>query len=31
VNQGGNGAVRELVDAVLSAQGLDIQEVFSKP
>jgi 3-deoxy-D-manno-octulosonate 8-phosphate phosphatase (KDO 8-P phosphatase) len=31
VNQGGNGAVRELVDALLSAQGLDVQEVFSKP
>ncbi len=27
---GGNGAVRELVEAVLEAQGLDIQEVLAK-
>lgn len=27
---GGNGAVRDLVEAILSAQGLDLQEVFSK-
>jgi 3-deoxy-D-manno-octulosonate 8-phosphate phosphatase (KDO 8-P phosphatase) len=28
---GGNGAVRDLVDAVFLAQGLDSQDVFSKP
>jgi len=28
---GGNGAVRELVEALLDAQGLDIQEVFARP
>jgi 3-deoxy-D-manno-octulosonate 8-phosphate phosphatase (KDO 8-P phosphatase) len=28
---GGNGAVRDLVEAILSAQGFDLQEVFSKP
>jgi 3-deoxy-D-manno-octulosonate 8-phosphate phosphatase (KDO 8-P phosphatase) len=27
---GGNGAVRELIEAVLAAHGLDILEVFSK-
>ena len=27
---GGNGAVRELVEVLLAAQGLDIQEVFAK-
>jgi 3-deoxy-D-manno-octulosonate 8-phosphate phosphatase (KDO 8-P phosphatase) len=31
ISPGGNGAVRELVEAVLSARGLDIREVFSKP
>jgi 3-deoxy-D-manno-octulosonate 8-phosphate phosphatase (KDO 8-P phosphatase) len=30
-NPGGNGAVRELIEAVLSAHGLDTQEVFSQP
>jgi 3-deoxy-D-manno-octulosonate 8-phosphate phosphatase (KDO 8-P phosphatase) len=29
--QGGNGAVRELVDALLAAQNLDPREVFSQP
>lgn len=28
---GGNGAVREVVEALLSAQGLSIREVFSRP
>jgi 3-deoxy-D-manno-octulosonate 8-phosphate phosphatase (KDO 8-P phosphatase) len=28
---GGNGAVRELVEALLIAQGLTVQEVFSRP
>jgi 3-deoxy-D-manno-octulosonate 8-phosphate phosphatase (KDO 8-P phosphatase) len=28
---GGNGAVRELVDVMLSARGLTVQEVFSRP
>lgn len=28
---GGNGAVRELVEALLAAQGLIVQEVFSRP
>jgi 3-deoxy-D-manno-octulosonate 8-phosphate phosphatase (KDO 8-P phosphatase) len=28
---GGNGAVRDLVDALFSTQGYDIQQVFSKP
>ncbi|HZZ40422.1 MAG TPA: HAD hydrolase family protein [Acidobacteriaceae bacterium] len=28
---GGNGAVRELVDAILAAQDLNVQEVFSRP
>lgn len=28
---GGCGAVRDLVEALLSAQGLDLQEVFSRP
>jgi 3-deoxy-D-manno-octulosonate 8-phosphate phosphatase (KDO 8-P phosphatase) len=28
---GGNGAVRELVEALLAAQGLSVQEVFSRP
>jgi 3-deoxy-D-manno-octulosonate 8-phosphate phosphatase (KDO 8-P phosphatase) len=28
---GGNGAVRELVEALLAAQGLNVQEVFSRP
>ena len=28
-HSGGNGAVRELVDAILTAQGLDTYEVFS--
>jgi 3-deoxy-D-manno-octulosonate 8-phosphate phosphatase (KDO 8-P phosphatase) len=27
---GGNGAVREVIDAILSAQELDIREVFSR-
>jgi 3-deoxy-D-manno-octulosonate 8-phosphate phosphatase (KDO 8-P phosphatase) len=27
-NNGGNGAVRELMDALLAAQGLSAQEVF---
>ncbi|MFZ0305777.1 MAG: HAD hydrolase family protein [Terracidiphilus sp.] len=30
-SHGGNGAVRELIEAILNAQGLDIQEVFSRP
>jgi 3-deoxy-D-manno-octulosonate 8-phosphate phosphatase (KDO 8-P phosphatase) len=30
-NTGGNGAVRELVEALLTAQGLSVQEVFSRP
>ena len=28
---GGNGAVRELMDALLKAQGLEAQEVFTRP
>jgi 3-deoxy-D-manno-octulosonate 8-phosphate phosphatase (KDO 8-P phosphatase) len=28
---GGNGAVRELIEALLTARGLDVQEVFSRP
>jgi 3-deoxy-D-manno-octulosonate 8-phosphate phosphatase (KDO 8-P phosphatase) len=28
---GGNGAVRELVDALLAAKGLSAQDVFFKP
>ena len=28
---GGNGAVRELIDALLAARGLRAQEVFSRP
>ena len=28
---GGNGAVRELVEALQAAQGLSVQEVFSRP
>jgi 3-deoxy-D-manno-octulosonate 8-phosphate phosphatase (KDO 8-P phosphatase) len=28
---GGNGAVRELIDAILAARGLDAQEVLSRP
>jgi 3-deoxy-D-manno-octulosonate 8-phosphate phosphatase (KDO 8-P phosphatase) len=27
---GGNGAVRELIEALLDAQGLDVQEVFTR-
>ncbi|MDR3739254.1 MAG: HAD hydrolase family protein [Terracidiphilus sp.] len=30
-NAGGNGAVRELIEALLDAQGVDIQEVFTRP
>jgi 3-deoxy-D-manno-octulosonate 8-phosphate phosphatase (KDO 8-P phosphatase) len=30
-NFGGNGAVRELVEALLSAQGLPLRDVYSKP
>lgn len=30
-NPGGNGAVREIIDAILAAQGLDTREVFSRP
>ncbi|MGD0734025.1 MAG: HAD hydrolase family protein [Terracidiphilus sp.] len=30
-NPGGNGAVRELVEALLAAQGLRVQEVFARP
>lgn len=30
-NTGGNGAVRELVEALLAAQGLSIQDVFARP
>ena len=29
-NNGGNGAVRELVDALLAARGLSAQEVFTR-
>ena len=29
-SNGGNGAVRDLMEALLDAQGLDIQEVFSR-
>jgi 3-deoxy-D-manno-octulosonate 8-phosphate phosphatase (KDO 8-P phosphatase) len=29
-NSGGNGAVRELVEAVLAAKGIDVQEVFTQ-
>jgi 3-deoxy-D-manno-octulosonate 8-phosphate phosphatase KdsC-like HAD superfamily phosphatase len=29
-NVGGNGAVRELVDALLESKGLDPQEVLSR-
>jgi len=28
---GGNGAVRELIESLLAAQGFDIREVFSRP
>lgn len=28
---GGNGAVRELMEALLAAKGLDVQEVFTRP
>jgi 3-deoxy-D-manno-octulosonate 8-phosphate phosphatase (KDO 8-P phosphatase) len=28
---GGNGAVRELIEAILAARGLDLQEVFARP
>jgi 3-deoxy-D-manno-octulosonate 8-phosphate phosphatase (KDO 8-P phosphatase) len=28
---GGNGAVRELVEALLAAQGLSVEEVFARP
>lgn len=28
---GGNGAVREIVEAILAAKGLDIREVFARP
>ena len=30
-NKGGNGAVRELMDALLAARGLSAQEVFARP
>ena len=30
-NPGGNGAVREVIDAILAAHELDIREVFSRP
>jgi 3-deoxy-D-manno-octulosonate 8-phosphate phosphatase (KDO 8-P phosphatase) len=30
-NPGGNGAVREVIDAILAAQGLDSREVLSRP
>lgn len=30
-NYGGNGAVREVIDEILVAQGLDIREVFTRP
>jgi 3-deoxy-D-manno-octulosonate 8-phosphate phosphatase (KDO 8-P phosphatase) len=30
-NTGGNGAVRELIEALLAARGLRAQEVFSRP
>lgn len=30
-SSGGNGAVREVIEAILDAQGLDIQEVYSRP
>jgi len=30
-NSGGNGAVREIIDAILAAQELDSREVFSRP
>jgi 3-deoxy-D-manno-octulosonate 8-phosphate phosphatase KdsC-like HAD superfamily phosphatase len=28
---GGNGAVRELIEAILAAQNLNPEEVFSRP
>lgn len=28
---GGNGAVRELMEALLDAQGLEVEEVFTRP
>lgn len=30
-SNGGNGAVRELMDALLAAKGLNVQEVFKRP
>jgi 3-deoxy-D-manno-octulosonate 8-phosphate phosphatase (KDO 8-P phosphatase) len=30
-HSGGNGAVREIIDAILAAQELDTREVFSRP
>jgi 3-deoxy-D-manno-octulosonate 8-phosphate phosphatase (KDO 8-P phosphatase) len=30
-HSGGNGAVREIVEALLSAQNLDVRDVFSRP
>ena len=30
-NSGGNGAVRELIETLLSAQGLPVLDVFSRP
>jgi 3-deoxy-D-manno-octulosonate 8-phosphate phosphatase (KDO 8-P phosphatase) len=30
-NSGGNGAVREVIDAIFAAQGIDAREVFSRP
>ena len=30
-NLGGNGAVREVIEALFVAQGLDIREVFNRP
>jgi 3-deoxy-D-manno-octulosonate 8-phosphate phosphatase (KDO 8-P phosphatase) len=30
-NSGGNGAVREIIDAILTSQEFEIREVFSRP
>jgi len=30
-HSGGNGAVRELVDAILTAKGLDVAAIFDRP